>query len=330
MKALTFALAAGAIALSAMPADAQWRPTRPVEFVVTSGAGGGTDVFARTVQAAITRHNLVPTSIIVSNKGGGSGVEGFIYGTAARADPHKVIFATNNAWTLPMVVRTNWRTTDLTPLAILAFDEFMLWVRQGSEFNTAADLINAARARPGEVLMGGSQTRDTDETLTVLIQRAANVRFNYVPFRGGGEAGVQLAGGHVHANTNNPSESVGGWRGGQVRPVCVFRREPLPAGPRVTETQGWQDIPTCASQGIPVTEYRMPRTIFLPPGTPQPAVDYWRDVMRRVAETPEFREYIERTSQSGQFLAGEEMVRVMRQEETETRAIFQAEGWLVN
>ncbi|WP_431283602.1 Bug family tripartite tricarboxylate transporter substrate binding protein [Humitalea sp. 24SJ18S-53] len=327
----TAALFGTALAL-ATPAMAQstWAPTRPVEFVVTSGAGGGTDVFARTVQAAITRHNLVPTSVIVSNKGGGSGVEGFVYGRGAQNDPHKVIFATNNAWTLPMVVRTNWQLRDLTPVAIMAFDEFMLWVKQDSPFTSAADLIAAARARPGDVRMGGSQTRDTDQTLTVLIQRASNVRFNYIPFRGGGEAGVQLAGGHIEANTNNPSESIGGWRGGQVRPLCVFRREPLPAGARVTEAQAWSDVATCASQGIPLEEFRMPRTIFLPPGVPAAAQAYWVGVMRRVSETPEWQDYILRTSQSGQFITGDAMVQAMAQEERETRAIFAAEGWVAN
>jgi putative tricarboxylic transport membrane protein len=326
------ALAASFALISAAPAWAQasWAPTRPVEFVVTSGAGGGTDVFARTVQAAITRHNLLPTSVVVSNKGGGSGVEGFVYATGAKGDPHKVIFATNNAWTLPMVARVNWRVQELTPVAAMAFDEFMLWVKQDAPYRTAADLVAAAREKPGSIRMGGSQTRDTDQTLTALIQRAAGVRFNYIPYRGGGEVGVQLAGGHIEANTNNPSESVGGWRGSQVRPVCVFRRDPLPAGPKVTETQGWSDIPTCASQGVAVDEYRMPRTVFLPPGAPAAAQAYWTELMRRVSETPEFQDYVTRTSQSGRFVSGDEMRSMIREEEQATRQIFETEGWLTN
>ena len=322
----------GAALLSLAPeamAQSSWKPTRPVEFVVTSGAGGGTDVFARTVQAAITKHDLLPTSVVVSNKGGGSGVEGFIYGRGARGDAHKVIFGTNNAWTLPMVVKTNWTVEDLTPVASMAFDEFMLWVKQDSPYQSAADLLRVAREKPGQVRMGGSQTHDTDQTLVVLIQRAANVRFSYIPFRGGGEAGVQLAGGHIEANTNNPSESAGGWRGGQVRPVCVFRREPLPAGAKVTETQGWSDVPTCVSQGLPVEQYRMPRTIFLPPGAPEAAQAFWTDLFQKVSQTPEFQDYITRTSQSGQFLSGEAMRSMIAADQSATREIFTAEGWLV-
>jgi tripartite-type tricarboxylate transporter receptor subunit TctC len=322
----------GAALVSVLPARAQpaWQPSRPVEFVVTSGAGGGTDLFARTVQAAISRHNLVPTSVVVTNKGAGSGAEGYVYGRGAQADPHKVIFGTNNEWLLPLVARVAWKPQDLTPVAAMAFDEFMLWVKADAPYRTAADLIAAARERPGALRMGGSQTRDTDQTLTLLVQRATGARFTYIPYRGGGEVGVQLAGGHVDANTNNPSESTGGWRGGQVRPVCVFRKEPLPPGPRVTETQGWSDIPTCASQGIAVDEFRMPRTVFLPPGVPPAAQTYWIGVMRRVSETPEWQEYIQRTSQSAALLTPDEMRALMRTEEQAARELYGPEGWLVN
>lgn len=314
------------------PAAAQpaWQPTKPVEFVVTSGAGGGTDVFARTVQAAITRHNLIPTSVIVSNKGGGSGAEGFIYARGAQGDAHKVVFATNNEWLLPLVSKVAFSPEDFKPVAIMAFDEFMLWVKFDSPYRTAAEFAAAARAAPGSLKVGGSQTKDTDQTLVALIQRAADLRFTYIPFRGGGEAGVQLAGGHVDANTNNPSESIGGWRGSQVRPLCVFRREALPAGDRVTETQGWSDIPTCASQGLPVEEFRMPRSIFLPPGTTPAQQAYWTDVMRRVSETPEWTDYIKRTSQTARFLGPDEMRKHIEAEVQASREIYRAEGWLVN
>jgi len=335
MKATAAALFGAAMTLT-LPAAAQttgqaaWQPTRPVEFVVTSGAGGGTDLFARTVQSIVTRHNLVPTSIVVTNKGAGSGAEGFVYGRGAQGDPHKVIFGTNNEWLLPLVARVAWKPLDLTPVTAMAFDEFMLWVKEDSPYRSAADLVAAARERPGVLRMGGSQTRDTDQTLTLLIQKAAGIRFTYIPFRGGGEAGVQLAGGHIDANTNNPSESTGGWRGGQVRPVCVFRREPLPAGPRVTEAQSWSDIPPCAAQGITVDEFRMPRTVFLPPAVPPGAQSFWADVMRKVSETPEWQDYIQRTSQTAALLSPDQMRALMQTEERAARELYGPEGWLVN
>lgn len=322
----------GALALASVPAFAQsgWKPTRPVEFVVTSGAGGGTDVFARTVQAAIAKHNLVPTSIVVTNKGAGSGAEGFVYAAAAKGDAHKVVFATNNEWLLPLVSKVAFKSADFTPVAILAFDEFMLWVKADSPYKTAAEFIEAARKADPPLRMGGSQPKDTDQTLTALIQHAAGVKFTYIPFRGGGLAGTQLAGGHIDANTNNPSESIGGWRGGQVRPLCVFRSEAMPEGEKVTGTQGWHDIPTCASQGIPIEQFNMPRSVFLPPGVDVAELAFWTDVMKRVSETPEFQEYITRTSQSGRFVSGDAMRAHMREETERSREIFRTEGWLID
>ncbi|MDJ0389192.1 tripartite tricarboxylate transporter substrate-binding protein [Roseomonas sp. E05] len=329
---MTIAALGAALSLAAtLPAALaeEWKPTRPVEFVVTSGAGGGTDVFARAVQAAIAKHDLVPTSVVVTNKGGGSGVEGYIYGAAAKADPHKVIFGTNNAWTLPMVVKTSWQTENFVPVAIMAFDEFMLWVKNDSPFKTAADFVAAAKEKPGTLRMGGSQTHDTDQTLTVLVEKAANIQLKYIPYQGGGTVGTQLAGGHIEANTNNPSESLGGWRGGQVRPLCVFRKAPMPEGQKVAGDKGWGDVPTCASQGLNVTEFNMPRTVFLPPGTPPEAQAYWVDVFRRASETPEWKDYVSRTSQNGELVTGDAMVKRINAEEADTRKIFEEAGWLV-
>ncbi|HWX46557.1 MAG TPA: tripartite tricarboxylate transporter substrate-binding protein [Roseomonas sp.] len=331
MRMTIAALGAALGLVATLPAAiaAEWKPTRPVEFVVTSGAGGGTDVFARAVQAAIAKHDLVPTSVVVTNKGGGSGVEGYIYGAAAKADPHKVIFGTNNAWTLPMVVKTSWQTDNFVPVSIMAFDEFMLWVKDDSPFKTAADFVAAAKEKPGTLRMGGSQTHDTDQTLTVLIEKAANIQLKYIPYQGGGTVGTQLAGGHIEANTNNPSESIGGWRGGQVRPLCVFRKTPMPEGAKVAGDKGWADVPTCASQGLNISEFNMPRTVFLPPGTPPEAQAFWVDVFRRVSETPEWKEYVSRTSQNGEFMSGDAMVKRIKAEEAETRKIFEEAGWLV-
>ena len=321
----------GAVAL-ANPAAAQsdWKPNRPVEFVVTSGAGGGTDIFARTIQAAIQKHDLLSVPVVVSNKGGGSGAEGFVYGRTSQGDPLKVIFGTNNEWLLPLVAKVAWKPAELVPVSTMAFDEFMLWVKADAPYKTAAEYIAAAREKPGAIKMGGSQTKDTDQILTLLIQRAANVRFTYIPFRSGGEAGVQLAGGHVDSDVNNPSESVGGWRGSQVRPLCVFRQQPLASTEKVTGTQSWADIPTCASQGIPVDQYRMPRTVFLPPGVTQQQQAFWTEVMRKVTDTPEWKDYITRTTQSAQFMTPAEMQPLMASEQKSSGELFKSEGWLVN
>ena len=84
-------------------ANAAWQPAKPIEFIATAGPGGGTDNFARAVQSIIAKHKLVDQPIVVTNKGGGSGAEGYTYTKAMAGDPYKIVFGTSNAWTQPMV-----------------------------------------------------------------------------------------------------------------------------------------------------------------------------------------------------------------------------------
>ena len=325
VRALTFI--AALLPMAAIAAD--WQPSRPVEFVVASGAGGGTDIFARTVQSIILKYKLMSQATVVLNKGGGSGAEGFVYVKSATGDPHKLVFGTNNEWMLPLVAKVGWKYDELNPVAAMAFDEFLLWVRPGAPWKTASDYIADAKKRPGDMRMGGSQSKDTDEILTRMIEKAAGIKVMYVPFKSGGEAAVQLAGGHIDSNTNNPAENVGQWKGGGATPVCVFSKTPLPAGPKVTATMGWSDIPTCKEQGIPIDEYKMPRDAFLPPGVPEGAVAYYAQMFKKVSETPEWAEYIAKTSQTSHYMAGADFKAFIKADEERGRKLFEEQGWLV-
>jgi len=308
---------------------AAWQPSKPVEFIVTSGPGGGTDTFARTVQSIIAKHKLMDQPAVVQNKGGGSGAEGFVYSKTNAADPHKVTFATNNEYLLPLVAKLAFKPEDLKPVAAMALDEFLIWVHSNSEFKDAKSYIEAAKAKPGTYKMGGSQSKDTDQTLVSLIEGATGAKFIYVPFKGGGDAAVQLAGGHTESNTNNPNENIGQWKGGLVRPLCVFSPTRLPAGPKVTETMSWSDIPTCKESGIPMEHFQMPRTMWVSDKSPQDVVDYYAGVMAKVRETPEWKEYIERTSQTDRFLVGDDLKRFIADDEAKNRSVFEKEGWIV-
>jgi tripartite-type tricarboxylate transporter receptor subunit TctC len=320
---------AAAVSMLGVPAAHAWEPTKSIEFVVTAGAGGGTDNFARVVQSAITKNKLLDEAIIVTNKGGGSGAEGYIYARGAAGDPHKVIFGTNNAYLLPYVANVAFKMSDLTPVAAMALDEFLLWVNAGSEYKTAKDYIAAAKAKPETLKMGGSQSKDTDQTLVSLIESATGAKFIYVPFNGGGLAAVQLAGGHIDSNTNNPNENIGQWKAGQVRPLCVFSPTRLPEGPKVTGDMGWSDIPLCKDEGIPIDSFQMPRTIWLPANVPADAVAFYTELFKKVSETPEWKEYVTRTVQTARFMSGDELAKFIADDEAKNKQVFEKEGWLV-
>ena len=310
------------------PAQA-WEPSKPIEFVVTSSPGGGTDNFTRMIQSIITKYQLVKQPIVVTNKGGGSGAEGYLAARAAANDPHKVIFGTNNAYLLPYVAKLGYRFTDLTPVAALALDEFLLWVKDDSPYKTAPEYLAAVKAKPETFKMGGSQSKDTDQTLTSMLSAVTGAQFIYVPFQGGAAVNPQLVGGHVDSHTNNPNESIGQWKAGQLRPLCVFSPTRLPKGPNVTATMGWQDIPTCKEQGIPIDRFQMPRTVWLPAGMSSEVVAFYEGILRKVNDSPEWAEYISRTVQTGKFLAGSELKAFVENDEKSSREVFEREGWIV-
>lgn len=329
MKRLAYLAAAAMALLPAPVALAEWKPSKAVEFVVTAGAGGGTDIFARAVQAAVQKNNLMSQPIIVTIKGGGSGAEGYVYTKSAEGDPHKLVFGTHNMYVLPLAAKVAFTHRDLTPIAAMVFDEFMIWVKGDSPIKDAKGFVEAVKAKGGQWKMAGAQSKDSDELITKLLDKAIGAKIIYVPYKSGGEADVQLSGGHLDSHVNNPAESVGNWKAGKVRPLCVFNRETLAVGPKITETQAWSDIPTCRSQGIAIDQFQQPRIASLPGKVPAEAVAFYQDLLRKVAETPEWKEYVARTAQSGRVLIGGDLTKFIDADYARFQAVFKEEGWLV-
>jgi tripartite-type tricarboxylate transporter receptor subunit TctC len=280
-RALTVASAVCVVgALLPLPASAAWEPTKPVEFIVPAGTGGGADQMARFLQGVIAKHNLSKQPFIVVNKSGGAGAEGFLDVKGAKGDPHKIIITLSNLFTTPLATGVPFNWKDQTPVAMLALDEFVLWVNAETPYKTAQDYVAAIKGgQNGQFKMAGTGSKQEDQIVTVALEKATGKKMTYVPFKGGGDVAVQLVGKHVDSSVNNPIEAVAHWRSGAVRPLCVFDSKPMPYPNKVTTTQSWQDIPTCKSAGLDV-EYTMLRGIFMPSGVPQDAVDYYVDIFK--------------------------------------------------
>lgn len=314
-------------ALYAAGASAAWTPDKPVEFVVTSGAGGGTDIFTRTIQSIIVKNKLMDAPIVVVNKGGGAGSEGYVYGSGEQTNPYRVTFGTNNEYLLPLVAKMGYAAEGFVPVAAMALDEFLIWVNVNAPYKDAKSFIDAAKKGDG-LRMGGSQSKDTDQTLVSIISEATGAKFNYIPFKSGGEAAIQLAGAHIDANVNNPNENIGQWKANMVRPLCVFSPKRMAPGPKVTKDMAWSDIPTCKESGVPIETYQMPRTIWLPAGVSADVVNFYSSMMAKVQQTPDWKAYIEKTSQTGTFMTGNELREYITKDTARAYGVFKREGWL--
>src|SRR5690242_9726734 len=264
-KAFSFATVClgGAVALS-MPAQA-WEPTKPIEIIVPAGTGGGADQMARVMQGIITKHNLSKQSVVVISQSGGAGGEGFLAAKNAKGDGHKLIITLSNLFTTPLAtcIPFNWK--DLTPVAMMALDEFVLWVNADKPYKSVKEYVDAIKGgADGQFKMGGTGSKQEDQIITVALEKAVGKKLTYIPYKGGGEVAVQLVGGHVDSTVNNPIEAVAQWRGGKVRPLCVFDGKPLSYNDKIAGDAAWSSIPTCKSQGIDV-EYLMLRGFFMAP-----------------------------------------------------------------
>jgi tripartite-type tricarboxylate transporter receptor subunit TctC len=307
---------------------ADWQPSKTIEIEVAAGPGGGTDQMARLIQSVITRYKLAPVPTVVTNRGGGNGAEGFLDMTRAKGDPYKIIVGTNNAYLLPLVTKLGYQWQELTPVAVLVQDEFILWTTADAPYKTATDYLDAVKADPSSFKMGGSQSKDADQTLTQLINQTYGTRLAYIPFKSGSEAAAQLAAGHITSNVNNPVENLAQWRAGKVKPLCVFAKRPMRYTEKVAD-KAWSEIPTCKEQGLAIPWFRLPRTVFMPGGVSREQLKFYVDLMKRVTQTAEFAEYVERNALNEAFLDGEELNDYIDGEESRVRAIFDGAGWLV-
>jgi putative tricarboxylic transport membrane protein len=292
-------LAAVLIAGAPGAAMAAWEPTKPIEFVIPAGTGGGADQMARLIAGLAEKHKLSPRPIIAVNKSGGAGAEGFLHVKGKKGDAHTIVITLSNLFTTPLHTGIPFSWKDLTPVARIALDEFILWVNAETPYKTAKEYLAAVKEKNGTMKMGGTGSAQEDQIITIQLEQALGVKFIYVPFKGGGEVCVNLVGKHVDSTVNNPIECVSHWKAGRVRPLAVFDSARIP----VLE---WKDIPTVKEALNTDITYLMLRGIFGPPDMPAEAVAWYQDLLKKVAETSEFKDYMQQGALRPAWLVGPE------------------------
>jgi tripartite-type tricarboxylate transporter receptor subunit TctC len=314
-------------ALTAAPAAA-WEPTRSVEFIIPAGTGGGADQMARFTQGVVAKHNLMKQSVVPINKSGGAGAEGFLDVKASRGDQHKIIITLSNLFTTPLATGVPFNWKDLTPVAMLALDNFVLWVPAETAYKSPKDYLEAVKkAGPNKFKMGGTGSKQEDQIITVAIEKASGTKFTYIPFKGGGEVATQLVGKHVDSSVNNPIEAVAHWRSGKLRALCVFDGQRMPYKKKVTETMAWGDIPTCKELGIPM-EYVMLRGIFMPSNVQPDVVAFYIDLFKRIRGTAEWNKFMEDGAFNQTFMVGKEYANWVANAENLHKQLMTEAGFL--
>src|SRR5690348_13861130 len=325
-KVVIAGTAVAAVALVNAPAVA-WEPAKPVEIVVAAGAGGASDQMARMIQAAIQKHNLMKQPMVVSLKGGASGAEALMYMKSSDGDANKVLIAYSLIYMLPLSAKIPFDWRELTPVSVIALDQFVLWDNTTLPYKTVKEFVDAAKASPQPFKMGGTGSKREDHVLTVFLEKKTGAKFAYLPYKSGGEAATQLVGNHTASNVNNPSENLEVWRAGQVRPLCVFSKERIGYKNKVTDTMAWSDIPTCGSEGVDVS-YQMLRAMFLPGGVTPDQQAFYVDLFRKITQTTEYKEYMEKQALKPVWMTGKEMVKFLEEDDALNKGLLTEAGFV--
>lgn len=323
----TLAIAGLAVGICHAAVANAWEPTKTIEFVVPFSAGGATDQMARSIQGIVAKHHLVKQAIVVQNKAGASGAEGLLDMKASAGDAHKLVVSSSGLYTVPLATGLpfNWR--DLTPVAMVAQDEFVLWVHSDTPYKSPADYLADVRKAPDKFKMGGTSSKREDNIITAMVEKKAGVKFIYIPYKGGGEAATQLSGKHLDSNTNNPSESISQWRAGQHRALCLFADKRSEFKEKVTASESWADIPTCKEKGLDV-QYQMLRVFMLPGNVPAEVTQFYTELLQKVVATPEWKAYVEKNALKSTVMVGAALRDYMGKDEQNHREIMKSAGFL--
>jgi len=256
-------------------------PEKPITLIVQSSAGGGSDIFARTLASAFQKENLLPQPIVVENKPGGSGGIAYAYVAGKKKDPYYILTATPSFLTTPLLGKTPVSLKDFTPIANFAFDEFMLMVGANSKFKSLSEIISYTKANPKKITIGGTQFGGSDSLAIDQFEKAAGVRFNYIVFNSGGEVNAALLGGHVEMASTNPGEALELYKAGKVRILGVLSERRLADAP---------EIPTMKEQGINAL-FVQNRGLAAPADIPPAARKTLEDALFKYSKTETFKKY---------------------------------------
>ncbi|MEL6265802.1 MAG: tripartite tricarboxylate transporter substrate-binding protein [Pseudomonadota bacterium] len=309
-------LAGGALLAASMAtgAAAQSYPSEDLEWTIAFGPGGGNDIMSRTLIEIIEKYDWYPADISAENRAGGSGAVGWGYLYAKSGSAYDISTTSGSFITTPLQADLPWGPETFTPIALLATDDLVLVVNSDSPYQTIEDFIAGAKENPP--IIGGTGTVNVDFIVNKLFAEAAGYEFEYVSFNAMGEQKTALLSKALDAMVANPSEAIGLIESGDIRPLVY-------SGDATPDALG--DVPTMGDVGYPIG-ISMPRGLVLAPDAPQEAQDWWIATMKKVVETPEFAEYIEKNQLTRNVKFGDEFMTSLKSTQDGFAKILREQG----
>lgn len=313
------ALSAAAWGLNASDAHAQRTfPNRPIELVVPFSPGGGSGITGEMMKKIISDENLSPQPVNINYKPGASGQIGWTYLATKKGNAHTIATATQSFSYGFVLKQMQVKPEDFTPIAMMLTDTQLMAAHPSAGIKTIKELIAAAQKNPGGVRVGGTGAAGSDANLAVMINSAAKVKLNYIPFKSGGDVNAAILGGHLEAALGNPNELAGYVESGKLLPLVVFSDTRIP---------GLKDVPTMKEMGYNVVS-RSVRGVVAPAGISKQEEQFLVEMMRKVTQSKQWAEYAAKNMMTVNFLGGADYAKYLAEERERLSETLKALGKL--
>lgn len=272
-------LAAPALLLAPRAARAAF-PDRPVRIVVPFAAGTSSDLQARMIGERMAP--VLGQPVIVENRAGGGGTVGADAVAKAAPDGHTLLLGSNGPLTNAPVLQARLSydpAKDFAAIAMISRSPVTLSVRADSPYRTVADVLAAARARPGALAIGSSGQGSATHFLIEQVMATADVRFTHVPYRGSSMSVPDVIAGNIPLVMAEISTVLPTWRGGQLRILAMSSAGRMPIAP---------EVPTLIESGLDLTGGSWAGLVSAA-GTPAPVVAALAAAVRRGLADPAYR-----------------------------------------
>ena len=277
--ALGMVTGASAFAMSAAIAQEKY-PTRPIEFIVPWGPGGGADQLARLTGKLLEPE--IGTSLPVVNAPGATGGTGMAKLLAAPADGYSMAIYIADSHALLAGPDARWKAEDITPVAVMIQGPSFLFVADNSRFKSWADFEREAKAKPGTLKVATLGFGSVDD-FTLKYMESKGIKVVQVPFSKPSERYVSILGGHADALYEQAGDVGQYLKSKQMRPLMIFGEKRHPA---------FKDTPSSYELGYKVALPQF-RSIVVRAGTPPERVEVLSKGLAKVAATDEFKKFLE-------------------------------------
>lgn len=273
-----------AFSMGAAPAAAQDYPSRNVTIIVPQPPGGGTDIISRIVGAQL--QTQLKQTFVIDNRTGGGTIVGTVAAANAQPDGYTLLtglnanMAVNSALYDKLAYDT---IRDFTPVGMMAEFPFVLVVSKDFQAKSVKELIDMAKAKPGEINVASAGNGSGQHLSLELFKLMTGTNMTHIPYRGAAPAYADVISGRTPVFFDNLSSALGQIKGGNVRALAVTGKERSPALP---------DVPTVAEAGVPGFQNYVWFGLWAPKKTPQPIIEKLHAELKKAVTDPEVQKRI--------------------------------------